>query len=480
MKLRLAVLLTIIMSLLTVFVPAGNASAYFTYVSYITGADSQLTDIYSTNFAAQSFTTGTISVPLSYVQVYLFREGTPGNVSMAIMETDDQGRPTGDVLTVGLVNGSSITTDSDGAVVSFYVAPQLVLEKETRYAIVIYAGSGSNGNEINWKTDSTIPSYSGGLVSTSSNGGSTWTADAASDAMFKVNGDPITQSITEVAAFQNTFEIGDALWVVTYNLNYGIVPHESPDDLYSIVLLGKSDRKISIFGIGVTSVYMPASSSPPWRTRETLWLEGNNDYFGVGGVRATYTIEDWNYRSSSTVAEGRYNLFQYIMNRAAYLETTYNTTYTFASYQWGNILNTQGCILFEKAIPGLGSIFPYVGYYLGQVAGISFEYNYSTTQNTSYQNTLNTMLGTKTEGAFTGLATYLSVPGGFLKGLFALILYAIIVSIVFLTSGNSIAALILAIPVLCYCAYIGMIPLGIMFIVTFLAFMGMAYFLWLR
>lgn len=479
MKLRIAVALSILIALSSVFIPVGNASAYFTYVSYITGSDSQLTNIYGANISAQSFTTGAISVPLSYVQVYLFREGTPGNISLYIIETDNLGKPSGSALTISTVNGNSLGTSSVGQLVRFNISP-VVLEKNMQYAVVLYAADGSDGNEINWKVDSSSPTYSGGTVVTSIDGGSTWTVDDTKDAMFSIVGDPITQSITEVAAFQNTFELGDVLWVVTYDINYAISPHESPENLYSIMLLGKSDRKLIRFGVSVTSIYMPASSSPPWRSIETIWIEGNNDYFGVGGVRATFTVEDWNYVSSSTVAEGRYNLFQYIMNRADYLETTYNTTYTFASYQWGNILNTQGCILFEKAIPGLGSIFPYVGYYLGQVAGVSFDYNYSTTQNTSYQNTLNTMLGTKTEGAFTGLATYLSVPGGFLKGLFALILYAIIVSIIFLTSGNSIAALILAIPVLCYCAYIGMIPLGIIFIVTFLAFMGMAYFLWLH
>jgi uncharacterized membrane protein len=90
------------------------------------------------------------------------------------------------------------------------------------------------------------------------------------------------------------------------------------------------------------------------------------------------------------------------------------------------------------------------------------------------------MLGVKTNNAFEGLGDYLSVPGWFLKAAFAMFLYCIIASIIFLVSGNSIAAVILAIPVLGYGVYIGMIPLYILAIITFLAFIGMAYFLWLH
>jgi hypothetical protein len=89
-------------------------------------------------------------------------------------------------------------------------------------------------------------------------------------------------------------------------------------------------------------------------------------------------------------------------------------------------------------------------------------------------------LGTMTDDAFDGLGSYLGVSGGFLKVLFAFFLYAIIASIIFLVSGNSIAAIVLALPAILFGVYIGMIPPAIIFSIAFLGFLSLMYFLWVR
>jgi hypothetical protein len=185
--------------------------------------------------------------------------------------------------------------------------------------------------------------------------------------------------------------------------------------------------------------------------------------------------------SSSSLSEGQLDLYNYLIDLGISLDA-YNNRSGYFVYQntFQDLrLTLPGARYFVKAVPGIANVIPVIATTLATGGGLSWEPE-NLPLNTSYQDSLIGMLGVKTNNAFEGLGDYLSVPGWFLKAAFAMFLYCIIASIIFLVSGNSIAAVILAIPVLGYGVYIGMIPLYILAIITFLAFIGMAYFLWLH
>jgi hypothetical protein len=478
-KLRFFLIISIILSLLTVFIPVGNASAYYNYAEYTTGMDDQLTNIYGVNnFDAQSFMTGGMSVPLEYINLKLYRVGSPGNISAYIYECDDDGKPTGDGMTYATIDGNALTTDTAGAVARFNISP-IVLDTNMQYAVILTATSGNGSDYVCWKVDSSSPSYSGGTVVTSTDGGSTWTVDATKDAYFVIVGGPKTFEITDVRVFQNIFSSGDEMFIITYNLSYSVDPKESWNDLFSVFLLGKADRPIDEDGIAVTSIYLEPGGGN-WQSTETIRLEGNESWFGSGGLRTSFTVSSSCYVTSSSLSEGQRDLYNWLLSSGIFLDTAYNRSGYFVYQNTFQELRftVPGAIYFSKAVPGIASVVPAIAATLA-TTGFSWEVE-DYPLNTSYQDSLMGMLGTKTNNAFEGLGNYLSVPGWFLKAAFAMFLYCIIASIVFLVSGNSIAAIILAIPVLGYGVYIGMIPLYILAIITFLAFIGMAYFLWLH
>lgn len=480
MKIRFFLIASIILSLLSVFIPVGNASAYFNYSEYTYGMDSQLTGIYGANYAAQSFMTEQMSVPVEYIELELYRVGSPGNVSAYIYECDDAGKPTGDGMTYATVDGNSFTTGTNGSIVRFNVSP-VVLDTNMQYAVILTATSGNGSDYVCWKVDASSPIYSGGTVVTSADGGITWTVDATKDAYFIIAGGPKTFEITDVRVFQNIFSSGDEMFVVTYKLDYTVDPKESWNQLFSVVLLGKADRLIDEDGgMAVTSVYLEPGGGN-WQSTEIIRLEGNESLFGDGGLRTSFTVSSYYYVSSGSLSEGQLDLYNYLIDLGISLDA-YNNRSGYFVYQntFQDLrLTLPGARYFVKAVPGISNVIPVIATTLATGGGLSWEPE-NLPLNTSYQDSLMGMLGVKTNNAFEGLGTYLSVPGWFLKAAFAMFLYCIIASIVFLVSGNSIAAIILAIPVLGYGVYIGMIPLYILAIITFLAFIGMAYFLWLH
>ena len=483
MKLRLVVLLPIIVALLTVFIPAGSASAYYNYAEYTYGMDSQLINIQGVNVAGQGFMTGLMSAPLEYVTLQLYRTGSPGNISLYIVEADDEGKPTGSWLSESAVDGNSITSDGGGQYVRFNLSPKAVLDKNTPYVVVIYAANGSGGNCVNWKVNASSPTYSGGSVVNSSDGGSTWTVDPTKDAYFIITGGPVTNKIESVIVFNDIFETGDQVFVAEYNISYSIPPEEAMTDLFNIELVGHADHKLHRFGYGVSSIYLSADDAVPWSSTQYIRINGSQDLFDGGSAMDTYTVSKYNYYLSGNLKEGQNNLKNYIIQLATNLETRNNMNgrYLFNSSTWGRTLTAEGVTLFVEAIPGIDEIYAGFSSVLSQSGGLYWEYTYNASNyNASYQNSLLGMIGNQTDAAFNGLGSYLAIPGGFLKFLFVVFLYAIIASIVFLVSGNSIAAIILAIPVLGYGAYIGLLPMGVLFTLVFLSFMAMAYYLWLH
>jgi hypothetical protein len=155
------------------------------YEYYNTG-DSTCLYAYDTYWNAQTFTVGATGHTGSSVKLKLFRQGSPGTVTVSIRATSGLGQhPTGSDLTIGTIDGNSLTTDTSGA---WYEIPltEYSLSPNTKYVIVVRALSGDLNNRLWWRVDYVAPAYEKGNNEYSDDGGNTWATRFEFDCMFEV------------------------------------------------------------------------------------------------------------------------------------------------------------------------------------------------------------------------------------------------------------------------------------------------------
>lgn len=160
-----------------------SKSEIYPYEYYTTGIDNQIWVQGGESFA-QTFTVGTVgnneSFYLTNITLQLYKHDSPGNINLSIFETNSTGHPSLPVLTSLIFNGADLTTSAANYTFNFTTTP--LLEAGKTYAIVLL-GVTNWTNAVGWKIDATSPTYSGGLMYLSENGGTTW-ANQAYDAFF--------------------------------------------------------------------------------------------------------------------------------------------------------------------------------------------------------------------------------------------------------------------------------------------------------
>lgn len=123
------------------------------------------------------------------LEVYLKKNaGTPGDITVRI-ETNTAGAPSGTLADASATGTITAFTTATYAWVSINFAASFALSASTVYWIVLKITAGANDNNYGWGTDGSTPSYSNGNMAASADGGGTWAADTAKDALFRVKGD---------------------------------------------------------------------------------------------------------------------------------------------------------------------------------------------------------------------------------------------------------------------------------------------------
>jgi hypothetical protein len=122
---------------------------------------------------ATAFTTSS-SYNLFQLEVKLYRENSPGTVTVELYLADGSDFPTGSVLSSGTLDGDSLTTSSTGVWYSPTMSTYTMLNA-TRYCIVL-TPANAQPNSIHWKRSTfsgasgyTISSYDGSWGNASSN-----------------------------------------------------------------------------------------------------------------------------------------------------------------------------------------------------------------------------------------------------------------------------------------------------------------------
>ena len=287
--------------------------------------------------------------------------------------------------------------------------------------------------------------------------------------------------------FQNIFETGDMLFVISYDIEYASEPPEEASDAFLINLVGTDNttillsRQINYYQYNVISIYATAAQALglTWETEYKLRLTGNPALFGsitegTNMYTKTLSITDYNTDGAKTSKE---LLQEYCIIIAEDLEDDWVISLLTTTTEGGQVLNSDGAVTFLDAIPSLSTALPglfQLSSYIPEISSPVSTANYSGDSSIDYR------LGTTLGASITGIGTFLGVGQHSAAGIWAVIFILMVASIIFLNSGNSVAALILATPVVVLMTYLGAIPEAITYILAILVVVYSMYYFWLR
>lgn len=141
---------------------------------------------FTSNQFAQTFTTSANTIKIISVVLKLIRVGIfGGNFNVGLYATSG-GVPTGDSLGGVNMNPFDVGDVSDNNLYTFTFATPITVSPSTVYAIVFTYGGGSGAAYLAWYYKGSDV-YAGGSYCSSTDSGSTWTADTNKDFYFKVN-----------------------------------------------------------------------------------------------------------------------------------------------------------------------------------------------------------------------------------------------------------------------------------------------------
>lgn len=159
------------------------------------------------NWKSQTFTIGNVGTNANFqvtsIKAKVFRvTGTGGPLNASIRNIDSTGSPSGSNLCAGTMSWATITTGTSGAWYEITMSTNPTLTQSQTYALLLYETSGLGNLRAN-----TAVGYTGGFLWSSSNSGSTWTKDTASDAMFEIWGNQIIYTASSLAIYKNSENI---------------------------------------------------------------------------------------------------------------------------------------------------------------------------------------------------------------------------------------------------------------------------------
>jgi len=175
------------------YINRNNVMPYINYLKwggslalheYYNTDDDGFDAVYDNEWVAQTFTP-TIALKVRTVKLQLYRVLLPGTITVSIKATDDTGQPTGGDLCVGTIDGDTCVILPGSAWYEITLGPGYNLAADTKYAIVVRALNGDVFNFLGWRADKTSPTYTGGWLLHSVDGGSNWTDYLGWDLMFE-------------------------------------------------------------------------------------------------------------------------------------------------------------------------------------------------------------------------------------------------------------------------------------------------------
>lgn len=347
-RLTLAILLALLaVALLPVGATAEPSENRWEF--YSTGDDGSQ-KIYGNVWAGQTFTVTPESHSITRVRLRVYREGTPGTVTVSIRETDAGNLPTGQDITSGTFDGDVVTTATGGLWQTIDLT-QIRLDYNEVYAIVVRAEAGDIANAIHIRVDGSSPTYADGNVVTSSTGGGSWGATTSEDAMFEVWGRGFLE-VKQARAFSGYIEDDDLLFVLQYFNTYTpYYPINDPVYHFGIQLRTASGSTVlaqtpcRAWGNKPTGIYLSAEQASALTVGAAYRLYIYGDVSEEPNAYYTLTAADWRGTDMTL-------LDSWVLGTARDIADYYNVDLT-TYIQTGEVLNEEGGVIFATGVPAL-------------------------------------------------------------------------------------------------------------------------------
>ena len=404
-----------------------------------TANDDSAVEIYGQNWSAQSFTTGTEAHSVTSIRLMLYRELLPGTITVSIKATDT-GDPTGSDLCSGTIDGDTLTTDSAGSWYEIDI-DDYSLEASTQYAIVVRAIAGDAANSLWWRMDGSAGAESDGQEELSTNGGVSWTGDADDDYMFEVWGEHLI-AITRAEVYRSYIEDNDMLIVCeTTNTYVPYYPDYGVSRYFDVQLTSADGATIlaqtvnNMWGNRPQAIYLSADAAASLTsgTAYRIYLYGD---FGAN-PSVYYTLQSADWRGDDlTLLDG------WVLLTAHRMESYYDVAFTtFVSE--GEVLNTEGGVLFNYGIPLLSEVRDNI--FASPMAGTVYDSGTVTEgwSGTSWE----TQVGTDMAAFANSAGTLFGMTGQRFAGVMIIIIY-VILAVFLLPRGHSAAGMVAGAPLI--------------------------------
>lgn len=425
-----------------------------TWESYTSGDDTSY-NVTGAEWLAQTFTVDPESHSVTGVQVRLYRVGSPGTITASIRETTG-GLPVGPDLTSGTIDGDAITTALAGGWYRIDLT-EYRLDYDEIYAVVIRAEAADGANNVMARYDAS-GTYADGQMATSSDGGMSWSAEAAADMMFEIRGNALLD-VEDAKVFSGYREAGDLLFVATYfNTYVPYYPNAEPANYFWIQLRSSNGSVVMAqtvcrdWGYKPGSIYLSAAEAAKLTvgTQYRIYIYGNiaetPEYY--------YTLEWEDWQGSDLIM-----LDLWVISTAKILADYYYTD--FVTFVGGaEILNDEGGVIFALGIPQLQYVRP--GIFQTVIRIPEYETEEWTNAFESYTD-WEERVGPGVAAAFTSAGAIVGMGGDVLLAFILFVVYIAICLVVVGRGGDPTIMAILAIPlVLLLGVWLRVLPIALM------------------
>lgn len=243
-------------------------------------------------------------------------------------------------------------------------------------------------------------------------------------------GNPDSVTIGDVFVFQNVSITGDQLYFCRYDINYGTIPPEDPEDTWQMALYNTTDslggriRSLNYYQHNIISIYLTPVQAITWGAANKIRIMGKPIVFGT-------LTEDVNMDTrvlSGTDYYDKASLASTMLAQAEILESDWGITLIGTSGK----LNDTGGEVFLLAVPGLGSMA--LDIFEGVMGSIPINY---VDYNHTYAETLKTNAGTKLDLAISDIAKLIGISNSEWMGFWLfMIFFLMLVGVTFAGLGN--------------------------------------------
>jgi len=289
------------------------------------------------------------------------------------------------------------------------------------------------------------------------------------DSLFAIT-DPDSISIRSVRVFRNVAVATDQLVVIEYDVEYATLPTEDPRETY---LAGIHDGSsfitstaLRFYNRNFIGMYLEPGQTLTWMGSYFARVSGNPGIFpsitvGVNLAVVPLTSADWIDGTLGSTGTTTVNMGVYLLDLVENVEIDSHSDLLTAS----GLLNTAGANLTMTNIPNIRDFVPAI---------FAVRSDFPVIPTPTFTPTLNVTLeanrGTRLNESLTGLSIFIFGESHVLvAGSILFVLFMIMVTgMIFKSTGHSVAALLIALPLLWVGVKIGLIAVGLLFVVIFL------------